>query len=352
MIDGVSMRAYAEGFGEYHGATTQSSDRAAVILNKNAKKVSSKVRARVEAALPETADIFFTESLEQARFVIRRVVDSGYGTIVTGGGDGTVTNIISEALERREQKGYAHCPRFAVLRLGTGNAIADFLGASNFEDDLKSLDSATVRWLDLLKVDGQRTTFGGFGWDAHILNNYDQMRKVAERFGPSRALFKTVGGYLVAGLGKSVPEFMIQRPSWKLRVINTGGVGLRINTSGEVLERIPAGATAFEGEVKMACFGTTPYYGYKMNMMPHANKTSGMFQLRLLDMHPLSAVANLGKVWNGTFEHSGLRDFQLSSCRLEFDSPCPMQLAGDAAGLRESVELRVDQPIRCSTFQS
>ena len=178
------------------------------------------------------------------------------------------------------------------------------------------------------------------------------MRKVAEKFGPSRALFKTVGGYLVAGLGKSVPEFMIHRPSWKVRVVNTGGMGFQLNTAGEVIGRIPPGATAFEGEVKMACYGTTPYYGYKMNMMPHASKTSGMFQLRLLDMHPLSAVANLRKVWQGTLEHPGLRDFQLSSCRLEFETPCPMQIAGDAAGLQKVVNLKVDQPIRCSTFQA
>ena len=55
-----------------------------------------------------------------------------------------------------------------------------------------------------MNVNGRRTTFAGFGWDAHILNNYDRMRESAERFGPTRALFKTVGGYLVAGLGKSV----------------------------------------------------------------------------------------------------------------------------------------------------
>jgi len=321
-----------------------------IILNKNAKKVTAKVRQRIEAALPPNADLFFTESLEQARFVIRRIVDSGYSTIVTGGGDGTVTNVIHEVLSRREERGYAFCPRFAVLRLGTGNAVADFLGAGTVEKDLENLDSASVRWLDILNVNGQRATFGGFGWDAHILNNYNNMREVAERFGPTRALFKTVGGYLVAGIGKSVPELIVQRPEWQVKVTNTGGIGLKVDTEGNIIERIAPGAVAFEGKIRMACFGTTPYYGYKMNIMPYADKTSGMFQLRLIDMHPLSAVGNLKRIWSGQCSHPGLTDFQLASCRIEFDGPAPWQVAGDAAGEIDCVDIKLDHPIRCSTF--
>ena len=228
-----------------------------------------------------TLSTFSTESLEQARFVIRRVVDSGYGTIVTGGGMALSRTSSTKRSSAGNRRVY---PLSTLCSSSPGYRKRDrrLPRASHFEHDLQSLDTATVRWLDLIKVgDHHRATFGGFGWDAHILNNYDTMRKVAEKFGPSRALFKTVGGYLVAGLGKSVPEFMIHRPSWKVRVINTGGMGFEINTAGEVVGRIPPGAKAFEGEIKMACYGTTPYYGYKMNMMPHASKTSGMFQLRL-----------------------------------------------------------------------
>jgi diacylglycerol kinase family enzyme len=344
------MRAFAQPNVDFQHPNPRQCNRMAVILNKNAKRVSEKIRTRLEEVLPENADLFFTESLEQARFVIRRVVDSGYSTIVTGGGDGTVTNIIHETLRRREERGYAHCPRFAVLRLGTGNAIADFLGASDFERDIEAIDKASVRWLDIMNVNGQRTTFGGFGWDAHILNNYNQMRQAAERFGPSRALFKTVGGYLLAGIGKSVPELIWQRPEWDVKVINTGGIGLRLDNSGSILERIAPGGVAFEGKVRMACFGTTPYYGYKMNIMPHADKTSGMFQLRLINMHPLSAVTNLKKIWAGDCGHKGLTDLQLSGCRIEFEGEIPWQLAGDAVGTTSSIDIKLDHPIRCATF--
>ena len=342
------MQAFAQ-----HRAPSQHQpvcDRTAVILNKNAKRVNARMRNKIEANLPENSDLFYTESLEQARFVIRRVVDSGYSSIVTGGGDGTVVNIINEALNRREEKGYAHCPRFAVLRLGTGNAIADFLGASNVDTDLRNMSDATVRWLNILKVNDQRTTFAGFGWDAHILNNYNGMRIQAEKFAPTRALFKTVGGYLVAGLGKSVPQFMVNKPTWNVRVTNTGGIGLRIDHNGKILDRIAPGSVAYEGPVTMGCFGTTPYYGYKLNLMPFAAKTSGLFQLRLINMKPLSAVRNLRKIWRGECDHPGMMDFQLSKCRIEFDGPAPFQIAGDAQGETESVEIALDHPVRCTQF--
>ncbi|MCA9538149.1 MAG: hypothetical protein KC620_04640 [Myxococcales bacterium] len=325
--------------------------RVAVILNKNAKRVSRRVRRHVEAAAPAGADIFFTESLEQARFITRRVVDSRYDLVVTGGGDGTVANTIAQVVSHCQARGYEHAPRFAVLRLGTGNAVADFLNAGHYRDDLRRLDGAAWQPIDLLHIDGQhRATFAGVGWDAYILNNYDRMRAVAERTPVTRALFKTVAGYLIAGVGKSVPELIVRRPAWNVRVVNTGGIGLKVDHSGRVVERIAPGATAFTGRIRLACFGTTPYYGFKFNIMPHAHRTPGMFHLRLVDMHPLAAVRELPAVWTGRTEHPGIVDFQLSGCRLEFDQPVPFQISGDAAGLRDSIEVGLDQPIHCARF--
>ncbi len=324
--------------------------RVAVILNKNAKRVGKRVRRQVEAIAPAGADVFFTESLEQARFITRRVVDSGYATVVTGGGDGTVANTMAQVVAHAEARALP-VPRFAVLKLGTGNAVADFLGARDYREDLAELPQARFRPMHLVNVEGTRTPFAGFGWDAHILNNYDRMRKAAERFFLSRALFKTVGGYLVAGLGKSVPELMVRQPSWGVRVINTGGIGLEVDSiSGQVVRRIAPGATAFEGRIRLACFGTTPFYGFKFNIMPFADKRPGLMHLRLVDMNPMSAVKRLPAAWQGRLDHPGVTDLQLGAARLEFDGPAPFQVAGDAAGERTSLDIAVDGPIECATF--
>lgn len=328
---------------------TPRDDRTAVILNKNAKRVGERVRRRVLEAAPD-ADVFFTESLEQAAFVSRRVIEQGYGTVVTGGGDGTIINTIQQILDEVDA-GHGPRPRFGVLKLGTGNAVADFLGARRFDQDLSEFDAADSRPVDLLRLaDGRRTLFGGLGWDAFILDNYDRMRRAAERFAVTRALFKSVAGYLIAGIGKSVPEFLIKRPRWHVRVINTGGMARRVDVDGNVLERFAPGAVVYDGPMRMACFGTTPFYGFKMNIMPHADRAPGMFHLRLLDMSPLTAVRSLPQAWNGRLAGKGVHDLLLSSCRLEFDQEAPLQLGGDAAGRVKTLDLSVDDPIECLHF--
>lgn len=324
--------------------------RTAIVLNANAKRVTEKVRRKVLAAAPN-ADVFFTESLDQAAFVARRVVERGYGTVLTGGGDGTVVNTLQQVLDAATQLG-APTPRFGVLRLGTGNAVADYLGAGRYEDDLARIDQAPVKRVDLLRLgDGRRTTFGGLGWDAHILDNYDKLKTAAERFAVTRALFKTAAGYLIAGVGKSVPEFLLQRPRWNLKVINTGDMAWRIDESGNVVERFGPGAVVYDAPVRMACFGTTPYYGFKFCMMPFAGRNAGLFQLRLLDLSPLSAVRRLPKIWRtGQLNHPGCTDLQLSACRLEFEQDAPLQLSGDAAGHARSLDLRLDAPLSMLDF--
>lgn len=319
--------------------------RSAIILNKNAKRVTERVRRAVINAAPD-ADVFFTESLEQARFVTRRVVDSGYGTVITGGGDGTVMNTIQEVLARIDQTGGPR-PRFGVLKLGTGNAVADFLGARNYATDLGGFENSATRPVDLLRLDGGlRTTFCGFGWDALILNDYHNMRIAAERFAVTRALFKSAAGYLLAGVGKSAPALMIKRPSWNVRVVNGDSIGFRLE-NGKVAQRYAPGETVFDGPTRMLCAGTTPNYGFKFKIMPYADKTAGMFHLRLINMGAIRAVSHLRSLWRGTYQHRQITDFQLADCRLEFDRDIPCQVAGDAAGYRRTVQLGLDAPIEC-----
>jgi len=308
------------------------------------------MRKKIETVAPEHADVFFTESIEQADFIIRRVIDSGYSKIVTGGGDGTVLNTIDKALSHMDSRGYSQQPDFAVLKLGTGNAIADFLGADSVSDDIGRLDTAPVRPLDLIDMGGRRTTFAGFGYDAHVLNHYHSMRQSAERFALTRAIYKTAAGYVVTGVTRTVPELMLRRPNWRVRVINTGGIGRQLDGKGRVIRGIAPGSIAYEGTFGLACFGTTPYYGYKFNMMPWADKTDGLFQLRILDVSPMGAVRHLRAAWKGTLDIPELTDLQLSACRLEFAEPTPFQVGGDAAGTRNSIDLSISDPINCVNF--
>ena len=86
--------------------------------------------------------------------------------------------------------------------------------------------------------------------------------------------------------------------------------------------------------------------------MPFADTKDGMFHLRLIDMHPLYAVTRLPKIWKGHLDHPKLRDFQLSGCRIESDEPAPFQIAGDAAGETHRIDVGLEHPVRCASFNA
>ncbi|MBU0552585.1 hypothetical protein KKF91_15665 [Myxococcota bacterium] len=324
--------------------------RTAVILNANAKRVNQGVKERVKAAAPQ-ADIFFTETLDQAAFITRRIVDLGYSTVVTGGGDGTIVNTIDAVLNRAIETG-VETPRFVILKLGTGNGIADHLGARDYLTDLAELDQAEPKSVDLLRVNGQRrATFAGFGWDAFILDRYQEIKKFSNRFRIFRWFLQSSVGYVLSALGRTVPELLIKRPRWKIRITNTGGIGRRLSADGRILERYAPGAVVYEGYSKLVCFGTTPYYGFKFNIMPFAAKTPGMFHLRCIDSSLLKAVKSFPTTWRtGRFEEAF--DFQLSGCRVEVldGGEVPLQIAGDAEGHHRQIDVELSEAIECGGF--
>lgn len=324
--------------------------RTAVILNANAKRVNASVRERVEQAAPQ-ADIFFTETLEQAAFITRRIVDLGYSTVVTGGGDGTIVNTIDAVLSHAIKTG-VEAPRFMILKLGTGNGIADHLGARDYLTDLSEMEQAETKRVDLLKVNGERrATFAGFGWDAFILDRYQEVKNFSNKISFLRPLLQSSVGYVLSALARAVPELLIKRPRWKIRITNTGGIGRKLSEDGRIIERFAPGAVVYEGYSKVVCFGTTPYYGYKFKIMPFAAKTAGMFHLRCIDSSLFKAVYSFPKVWR-TGRFSEAVDFQLSACRIEIlEGDAPLQIAGDPEGHHRQIDVELGESIECGHFE-
>ena len=69
-------------------------DSLAVVLNKNAKSVSAPVQ-RVISQLVPASHVFVSESREHGREIAHEIVDRGYRTVATGGGDGTFVTCVS-----------------------------------------------------------------------------------------------------------------------------------------------------------------------------------------------------------------------------------------------------------------
>ncbi|HZX67155.1 MAG TPA: hypothetical protein VFE76_17250, partial [Myxococcales bacterium] len=65
----------------------------AVLLNGNARAVTEQLRRELEQFVPPE-DLFFSRTFEDARSIARTVLDRGYPTVLTGGGDGTFVGYV------------------------------------------------------------------------------------------------------------------------------------------------------------------------------------------------------------------------------------------------------------------
>ena len=104
-------------------------DRVAVVVNGNAKQVTDELVEMLDQIV-RSGDLFVSRSLEEGHEIAQTIVDRGYPTVLTGGGDGTFTQMVTWVTEHAERTGKPR-PRFGLLKLGTGNALAWVVGAQH-----------------------------------------------------------------------------------------------------------------------------------------------------------------------------------------------------------------------------
>src|SRR5262245_46687629 len=157
-------------------------DRVAVVVNGRAKQVTEELVESLDQIV-QSGDLFVSRSLEEGREIARTIVERGYPTVLTGGGDGTFVQMVSWIVHSAESLGKPF-PRFGLLKLGTGNALAWVLGAQNERGlgvvaDLARLrHEGGSRQLRLIEVEDMLTPFAGLGADAIALADYKETRQV------------------------------------------------------------------------------------------------------------------------------------------------------------------------------
>ena len=155
--------------------------RAVAIVNRNASRLGARVRRRLERALP--GGVRFTATLDEARATIRSEVRRGVDLVVLGGGDGTVVMGLTLLAEACRAAGRSE-PAIGILRLGSGNAIADSIGAGpDVADDLDRMVRGDARWraMPLIEALGVRAPFVGVGVDALLLEDQAAVGRVVDR---------------------------------------------------------------------------------------------------------------------------------------------------------------------------
>lgn len=356
-----------------HGKKNES---VAVLLNANAKSVSDRLRKEIGRFVPDE-DVYYSRSLEDARLITREVLERGYSTVLTGGGDGTFVGYMNEmravsahtqAMPMWSRGGAApklatqplRLPKYGVLKLGTGNALAHLLGSSAspvgvVEDILRARSGDVRSTRSLYMVDAERklAPFAGLGIDAKVLNDYVAVKsRLAST--PLAALGSGELGYFLAVTCLSIPSMLMQREAPHVRIVNEGSVAQQLGPDGSPIGRpIEPGEVIYEGPCRIAAAGTVPTYGYGFTIFPHALKAPGRMQLRLTAMSAPEILRHLPAIWKGRTPGSALLDFHVDKVRMTFDRPMPYQVGGDAEGYREEVVLGVDPvPVEMLDFKT
>jgi len=307
--------------------------RVAVVVNGNARSVTEDVISTLDQILAG-GDLFVSRHIDEAKDIARALVEGGYGTVLTGGGDGTFTVMVTEVVRAARARG-APTPRFGLLKLGTGNALAWVVGASpgiaGVRADIEHLraDQAASREIRLVSVEGYLSPFAGLGADAEVLRDYNETKRALERT-PLRRMAAGPLGYAVAATTRSLPGYL-SRKMPNVRVTIESGDAFEVDGSGQ-LKRLglKPGATLFEGPTRIAALSTIPYVGFGFRLFPYTYLRPDLMQLRLSTMGPMEFVQHLPDIWGGSYRNAAsTRDFLVDSIRIEADPATALQIGGD-----------------------
>lgn len=329
----------------------------AVLLNARAKAVNASVLETLGFIVPRE-DLFLSHSEAEAAEIADWVVARRYQTVFTGGGDGTFVSWVNRVLDAAERR-HQRAPRFGVLALGTGNAVAELVGATprRHASDLSRFlagEFPGFRLVDLVSCEGRRTPFAGVGIDAAILNDYNWLKHQLART-PLRGLGLGAAGYGLAVALRTAPRKLLERTPGYCEIVNTGRQAWRLDGQGRrVGPSIAPGELLYAGPCMLAGASTVPFYGMGLRLFPHAGKVPGLMQLRVASDPKISTLlTNIHRIWAGEFSHEKIHDFHVDHVTLRFDRPVPLQIGGDVEGFREEVSFGMaNSPIELVDFRA
>jgi len=329
--------------------------RIAVVVNGNAKSVNDEVISTLDRILAG-GDLFVSRQLSDLREIAKTVLGRGYSTVLTGGGDGTFTAVVT-AVVKEARRHELPIPRFGLLKLGTGNALAWVVGATSsgirgLSADIERLQSdAGSRAMHLVEVEGRIAPFCGFGADAQLLADYDKTKSLLLKT-PLRGVAPGAVSYGLAAVTRTIPS-SIFLPMPHVRVSNAGDTAFRIGAKGSrVGGPYLNGDTLYEGPARIVALSTIPYWGFGFRAFPYANERIDRMQLRLSTISAGPFLRNFKAIWRGEFEAADmLFDYLVDAVKIEVDPPSPFQIGGDYFGIRDKIEAKLTaEPIRIVDF--
>lgn len=315
-----------------------STESVALVLNGNARSVTPQVVEELKRRTP-SGDVFVSKDLAQASEIADAIVQKGYKTVLSGGGDGTFTITLTE-VNKAAQKHGRPLPQFGVLKLGTGNAIAKVVRPASLSGS-RNWTPTGVKAVRMVETEGYLTPFAGVGADAEILADYAKTRRLFQRT-PLAPWAVGLGGYCLAALTRSLPKYVFRRMP-EVRVVNLGGTTQRLDTHGRPSgPPVSCGETLYQGSARIAGLSTIPYYGFNFRMFPFAEARPDRMQLRISTLGSLEFATHVRSIWKGEYSSTKtLFDFHVEHVRVEISPPTDFQIGGDTHGKRLTFEARL-----------
>jgi diacylglycerol kinase family enzyme len=336
-------------------AKPMSLDRVAVVLNGNARRVTDDLVELADEVVA-SGDLFVSRDLSEAEPIAETIVLKGYRTVLTGGGDGTFVLMVTLIVKAAQRLGVKP-PRFGMLKLGTGNALAWVLGSQAVRSkhgviaDLSRLRTeGGSRTLRLLDVEGSLTPFAGLGVDAICLDHYKETKEALERMPLTRPLASGAPAYLLSTLSRSLPEFILRGHPW-VRIVNDGAPCVRLGPDDRPVSEHPRGAILYDGPARLVAMSTIPFWGFGARIFPFADERDDRFALRVCDVTSLEVASNIGAIWRGTYRNERtVHDFLCERIAIHYEQPMALQVGGDVVGRRTLVHASLASPIEVVDF--
>ncbi len=324
--------------------------RAVAIVNGNARRLRSRLRDELERALP--GGVRFTVSLDDARERIRAEIRRGVDLIVLGGGDGTL--VMGLALVAEACRGFGKPePAIGMLRLGSGNAIADAVGAGDdAAGDLGHLVRGQSVWKQLAMVDvlGVRAPFVGLGIDSQLLEDQAAFGRVVDRVPVVRGL----GGgarYALSVALRSIPRFATAaRPT--ATVTNLGAPAIEMARGGPTGRTIAAHRELWSGACTLVAGATIPYFGFGLKMFAFSDARTGRFHLRCGDGGLIEVLRHVPAAFRGDYFSDHTADFLCDRVAIDLDRETAIEAGGELLGRHRHVELGLAAPVTIAVAKS